>query len=106
MDADSRKKTTTLCFSQKKFKRVGPALDTPGFVGKADGYSLFVAHIHVPNGDTKAEIASQGFCNQGGFIVCLAPDDTKTREQMRLTRTPGPLLDTWLTFSKRWVPAR
>jgi len=82
LDTETRNKMTTMCFNQKKFKRVGPALPTPGFIGKADGYSIYVAHIHVPNTDTKAEIASQGFATQGGFIVCLAPDNTKTVDDM------------------------
>jgi len=94
LDKESRENTRILYFQQKKFTRVGQAMETAGFVGKTKGYSIFVHHLHLRQEEdaAKAELAANGYINQGGFMVCIAPDKKctyNTLEEDAQTWTPA-----------------
>lgn len=74
LDSSARGGMNVMWFNGKKWKRVGAALDTAGFVGKADGYSLFVHHIYPPSQFDGATV--------GGWMVLIAPDDTAKLEDL------------------------
>jgi len=74
LDPAKRDSMKHMWFNGKKWKRCGNTLDTPGFVGMADGFSVFIHHIYCPPTFDGATI--------GGYMVLMAPDDTNKFDEL------------------------
>lgn len=130
LDKTTRDGMKELWYNGKKWKRMGPALGTPGFCGKCPGWAIYVHHVHPPKGaDTANELATAGVIAMGGYMVAIAPDNTmkfddldkdakfalgaKVKEHYTAINAKGPysmepkklrtVCEGWLEMMNEWV---